>query len=84
MKLLERNWNQENKLVGTGSARHFERPTWLVTCEFKRREIIGHVFTQARYEVAARTEAAALESVRSFVLQTHPESCIESLQATRH
>ena len=83
MKLLERLFTQEDKPVSVGSALLFERPTWLVTCGFKRRQSFGHVLTETHFEVAARTEAAALESVRSYVLQMHPDGCIESLQATR-
>ncbi|WP_395747157.1 hypothetical protein [Prosthecobacter sp.] len=83
MKLLERIFNQDDKPVRVGSALAFERPTWLVTCVFKRHEIFGKVFTEATYEVAARTGESARESVRSYVLRTHPEDCIESLHAVR-
>lgn len=83
MKLLERLINQDDKPVRVGSALRYERPTWLVTCVFKRQEIFGKVSTEASYEVAARSEEEARESVRSFILRTHPENCIQSLQATR-
>lgn len=83
MKLLERLIDQHDKPVRVGSALRYERPTWLVTCVFNRQEIFGKVSTEASYEVAARTEEEARKSVRSFVLRTHPESSIESLQATR-
>ncbi len=83
MKLLERLFNQDDPPVHVGSALHFERPTWLVTCVVKRQEIFGQVSSEASYEVAARTEEAARKSVRSFVLRTMPDSTIESIQATR-
>ncbi len=83
MKLLEQLFRHDDKPVSVGSALRFERPTWLVTCVFKRQEVFGKVFTEACYEVAASTEEAARESVRSYVLSTQPEGCIESLLATR-
>jgi hypothetical protein len=84
MKLLERLFTQDDKPVHVGSALRYARPTWLVTCVFKRQEIFGKVSTEASYEVAARTEEAARESVRSYLMRAHPDGCsIESLQATR-
>ena len=83
MKLLDRLFNPDDKPVSVGSALHFERPTWLVTCVFERREAFGKVSTKARYEVAARTEDEARESVCSFLQQTLQKCCIESVQAMR-
>jgi|GEM_PF-2766506 len=83
MKLLERPVTQNDNPARVDSALRYERPTWRVTCVFKRQEISGIISTEATYEVAARTEEKARKSVRSFVLRTHSESSIESLQAVR-
>lgn len=83
MKLLERIFNQDDTPVHVGSALHFERPTWLVTCLIRRQEVFGQVSSEASYEVAARTEESARKSVRSFVRRTMPECSIESIQAVR-
>lgn len=83
MKLLERLATQNDNPARVGGAIRYERPTWRVTCVFKRQEICGLVSAEAIYEVAARNEEEARKSVRSFVLRTHPESTIESLQAIR-
>lgn len=83
MKLLDRLFNQDDKPVRVGSALHFERPTWLVTCVFERQEIFGKVSTKASYEVAAQTEDEARKSVCVFLQQTLQNCCIESVQAMR-
>lgn len=83
MKLLERIFNQNDTPVHVGSALHFERPTWLVTCLIKRQEVFGQVSSEASYEVSARTEESARKSVRTFIRRTMPECSIESTQAVR-
>lgn len=83
MKLLEPLVAQNDNPARIGGALRYQRPTWRVTCVFKRQEISGIVSAEATYEVAARTEEKARKSVRSFVLRTHPESSIESLRAVQ-
>lgn len=83
MKLLERMVNREDTPVQVGRALLFERPTWLVTCVVQRREIFGKVSAETTYEVAARDEEEARNSVRSYLTQSEPGCAIESLHARR-
>lgn len=83
MKMLDQLLRREDRPVHVGSALRFERPTWLVTCVIRRRELFGAVSTEAGYEVAASSEDEARDAVRSFVLQSRPRDVIESIQATR-
>lgn len=83
MKMLDQMLHREDRPVHVGSALRFERPSWLVTCVIKRREIFGAVSTEAGYEVAASSEEEARNTVRSFLLQSRPHDVIESIQATR-
>lgn len=83
MKLMDRLFYQDDKPVRVGSALHLERPNWLVTCVFERHEVFGKVSTKASYEVAARTEDEARESVCSFLQQALQNGRIESVQALR-
>ena len=83
MKIL--NYSAElSPSAQTLRALNFERPTWLVTCVLNRRDLFGRVSSEAAYEVAARDEDEARNSVRDFVLQSRPGSRIESLRAQRH
>lgn len=83
MKLLERLVSREDAPVQVGHALRFERPMWVVTCILNRRELFGRVSSEAAYEVAARDEDEARNSVRSFITQSRPGCVIESLQVAR-
>lgn len=83
MKLLDRLFNYEDTPVQVGRALNSERPMWFVTCVLKKQEIFGQVSTEAGYEVQATSEEKARESVRSFVMQSHPECSIESMDVVR-
>lgn len=83
MKILDQLLHREDRPVHVGSALRFERPSWLVTCVIKRRELFGAVSTETGYEVAASSEDEARDAVRSYVLQSRPRDVIESIQATR-
>ncbi len=83
MKLLERIVNREDTPVQVGRALMFERPTWLVTCVVQRREVFGKVSTEATYEVSARDQEEARNSVRSYLAQSEPGCVIESMHTKR-